>query len=232
MNEEFLARCRKSPRPEFAEELFRRISRPAPKTGLGSTARAALAAFFVCAALGLTLLASPAARAAGLALLRDIGGVAFIQTADYPGGDNPAVVPDEIMSLEQAQAELPFAIHLPAWVPAGYVRDSGVRILRFSADCTPATITWHGVNLNDLLELTIVQSGRGWIAGSDELETVRIHGRDAALVRGMWNADAKEWDAEAPTGLALYWSMGDTTYILCSPTLPRKDLIRIAESIP
>jgi hypothetical protein len=234
MNDDFLTRFTKPPRPEFAAELYRRINPPA--TARPSFAvRAALAASALCAVLALTLLVSPAARAAVLSLIRDIGGVSFQETSDYPGSDDISTVPEEILSLEDAQAKLSFSISLPTWVPEGFTRESDVRITRFSDDYTPVTITWRGKTADDadaFFELMIGQTVGSWAVGPDAIETVQINGQDAAFVSGMWNADKKEWDGTTEnTGLFLYWSRGDTTYSLFSPTLPREDLIRIAESI-
>lgn len=118
MNDDFLTRFTKPPRPEFAAELYRRINPPA--TARPSFAvRAALAASALCAVLAATLLVSPAARAAVLSLIRDIGGVSFQETSDYPGSGDITTVPEEILSLEDAQVKLPYSISLPTWVPEG-----------------------------------------------------------------------------------------------------------------
>lgn len=235
MNEDFLIHLQKSPRPEFAAELYRKINQPAP-AGPSLALRAALAASALCAAVAVTSFISPAARAAVLSLIREIGGVSFFETADYPGIDNPTIVPEKILSLAEAQAELPFSISLPIWVPEGYVRDDNVRITRFSNAYTPVTITWRGKSADGsdtLLELMIGQTIGDWIVGWNSLETVKIKGQDASLIRGMWNSNTKEWDENPETiGLTLIWAKGETTYSLFSPTLSRAELIRIAESIP
>jgi Domain of unknown function (DUF4367) len=233
MNDDFLTRFTKPPRPEFAAELYRRINPPA--TVRPSFAfRAALAASALCAVLAVTLLVSPAARAAVLSFLRDIGGVSFQETTAYPGSEDISTVPEEILSLEDAQAKLPYAVSLPTWVPEGFTRDADVRITHFSEEYTPVTITWRGKTADGgdtLFELMIGQNTGSMIVGPDALETVQINGQDAAVVSGMWSADEKAWATEN-TGLFLIWSRGDTTYSLFSPALPREDLILIAESIP
>ncbi|MBN2086701.1 MAG: DUF4367 domain-containing protein [Anaerolineales bacterium] len=230
MNEDYLIRHQKPPRQEFAAELYRKISRPAPeKTGLAT--RVAPTALAFCVVLAASFLASLAARAAVISLLRDIGGVAFFETTDYPGADRPASVPEEILTLVEAQAQLPFSVGLPLWVPEGMAREESVRITRFSESHTPVTIIWRGIGA--YLELTIGQAAEGHIVGLESLETVKINGQDAALVRGMWNADTKEWDRDEPwIGMTLIWARGEETYSLFSPQLSREELIRIAESIP
>jgi hypothetical protein len=161
-----------------------------------------------------TLFISPAARAAVVSLIQEIGGVSFFETADYPGIDKPNIVPEKNLSLTEAQAELPFSISLPGWVPEGFVREETVRITRFSDAYTPVTITWRGKIANGedaSFELMIGQTIGDWVVGQESVETVEINGHDAALVRGMWNADKKEWDENTQTtGLTLYWAKGET----------------------
>ena len=84
MNDDFLARHRKQPRPEFTEDLFRRISKPAPVLSRFPALRFAGVALSVIVILTLTVLAFPAARTLAEGVLKKIGGYAFIQGVPQP----------------------------------------------------------------------------------------------------------------------------------------------------
>jgi hypothetical protein len=76
MNEDFLSQFREAPRPEFAEAVRLRFSRPSPKTlavGLWFR-RIGLAFAALCALASAVFVASPAARAQVQAFIYDIAG--------------------------------------------------------------------------------------------------------------------------------------------------------------
>lgn len=234
MNDDFLTRFRKPPRPEFAATLYKRISQPMhTQRRLSAWSRVALAVSALCVAFVLTMFVSPAARAAVLSLVQEIGGVSFLETPDYPGGGKITIVPEETLTLAEAQAALPFSFNLPRWTPDGFTRDEMVRIARFSDEFTPVTITWRGKygEFQDAnFELVIGQSTT-WVSGPDSVETVDINGQPAALFHGGWNADTQQWD-ENITVKILMWTRGDVTFSLSSLWLSADELIHIAESVP
>ena len=71
-----------------------------------------------------------------------------------------------------------------------------------------------------------------WLVGLESIEEVLVDGEPAALVRGGWHADTKQW--ENPEILHLYIPHKGQTYIFSSmeKDIPVDELIRMAESLP
>jgi hypothetical protein len=235
MNDDFLTRHRKPPPREFSEALHKRINVPMNTKRTLSIRRLTFAA-----ALGMALIAalafSPTALAAFNGLVVEIGGMTFFEPDEASSQATPlpesqvTLVPEEILSLTEAQARLPFEIHLPTWAPDGFTRGSAVRISYFGARYTPVVITWYGSDPQvGNIDLTIGQPV-DWLVETDDVQEVEVNGQPAAVVGGTWNADTGQWDRN--TNLTLSWMKGDVMYQLMSPGAPVEDLLRMAESIP
>src|SRR5258706_5956713 len=84
MNDDFLNKFRKAPRPEFAASLYQRISKPMQTQTKPRTLRFAALTLSLLAVLTATLFLSPSARAFAQSLLRQIGGYAFNQGVPKP----------------------------------------------------------------------------------------------------------------------------------------------------
>jgi hypothetical protein len=235
MNDDFLTHFRKPPRSEFATDLYRRINQPmVTQPKLFALGRIALAISVLCAAFALTLFVSPTVRAAVLSFAREVGGLSFVETPDYPGDGETSLAPEEILSLSAAQTVLPFSFHLPTWAPEGFMRSEMVKITRFSAQYTPVSITWQEKQTEgqiSRIELLVGQAGMKFAIGPDSIETVYIHEQPAALVRGAWNADTQQWDKDG-SGVTLMWAKNEVTYQLSAHRISTQDLTRMAESIP
>jgi hypothetical protein len=233
MNDEFLTRHRTPPRREFAAALYERINQPMNTRSLFSQRRFTIAAA-LCLALVAAIAVSPGARAAVTNFIREIGGITFIgpddTAAETPVPESEIqIVPDELVTLNVAQAKLPFEISLPTWVPDGFDMGPSVRITYFSDQNTPATLTWFGSDPSNAIIELVVGQRVNWLVDLDHVQEVTVNGLPAALTGGGWDADTGEWNGGDPT---LTWLRGDTMYILRSPGGSPKDLIRMAESIP
>src|SRR5258707_7014320 len=84
MNDDFLTRFRKAPRPEFAASLYQRISKPMQTQTKPGTLRFAALTLSLLAVLTATLLLSPSARAFAQSLLHQIGGYAVSSRIPQP----------------------------------------------------------------------------------------------------------------------------------------------------
>lgn len=230
MNDDFLTRFRKPPRRDFAAALYERINRPMNTHRKFPLRRFTFAAA-ICLALGAALFFSPAARAALEYIVREIGGVTYLEpeVASTPLPESQVtIVPEETLSLDQAREKLPFEISLPAWAPEGYTMGTSVRISYFN-QYTPATITWYGSDpVAGPIVLTVGQPVK-WMVDLDHLQEVLINGQPAGVTGGNWNADTGEWSG---TDVTLMWMHGDVMYRLMSNGASVEDLIRMAESIP
>ncbi len=196
--------------------------------------RIALGLAALCLVVTLTLAISPTARAKLVEVIRSIGGVTFSETEEYPGGGDVQIAPGMTLSLEEAQATLPYPIRLPAWVPEGFTQDDTVTITFFDDQFTPVSIGWSRTTEDrqaSVIGLTIEPLNATNVVGPESIKTVEINGQPAAFVHGGWNADTQTWDTRI--GRVLMWKMGEQTYLLSgSPDVSDEDLLRIAESIP
>src|SRR5260221_4291525 len=84
MNDDFLNKFRKAPRPEFAASLYQRISKPMQTQTKPGTLRFAALTLSLLAVLTATLFLSPSARAFAQSLLHQIGGYAFTSGIPQP----------------------------------------------------------------------------------------------------------------------------------------------------
>lgn len=227
MNDDFLTRFRKAPRREFSAALYERINIPM-NTQRKFTFNHLTFAAAVCLALLAALFASPKARAAFQYLFRNIGGITYEQEV-VPSTPVPesqvTIVPQETVSIEEAQQILPFEIHLPSWVPDGFTRTPSVRISHFGEKFTPVEITWYG----DGSIILMIGQPVNWQIDLDHLKEVRVNGQLAGLTGGGWDADSGQWTGDQ---LTLTWKRGDVMYQLNGNGLTEAQLIRVAESIP
>ena len=236
MNDKFLKDFRIEPRPAFVQDLSLRLQIHEEQTSLVKTHRLrpiAFGAITLLLILAFMFTISPAARAQVQDWFSQVGGVFFTATGDYPGGDEPVtIVPSEEMSLIEARAVLPFTVDLPVWVPEGYVLEETVNILRFGDGVERVFIHWNAPG-KALLELKIEDAvNSNWAVGLGSIEEVLINGKSAALVRGGWNFDKKQWENQGQ--LQLYVPHEAQTYIFSSmeKDISIDELILIAESLP
>jgi len=238
MNDKFLRSYRIAPRLAFAQDMRKRLKIDEEKTLRVRTLLlrpVAIGAITLLLVLTLTLVVSPAARAQVQDWVGQVGGVLFTATGDYPGDNEPVTIaPSEKMSLEDASAILPFTIDLPTWVPEGYVLEETVTFVHFEDGVERIFIQWRAPQ-KALLELEIENlppEESKWLVGQESIEEVLVDGEPAALVRGGWHADTKQW--ENPEILHLYIPHKGQTYIFSSmeKDIPVDELIRMAESLP
>jgi len=236
MNDRFLKDYSITPNPVFAQDLRNRLgilNENSPRVRALQLRPIALGAIALLLALTFTLAVSPAVRAQLQEWTGVIGGVLFTATGDYPGEDGPvSIIPSEEISLEEAQAVLPFTIDLPTWVPEGYLLEDKVSILRFEDGVERVFVHWSAFD-KALLELEIENSTEPkWLVGPESIEELSVNGKPAALVPGGWNADTKQWD-NLDT-LTLYVPHKDQSYIFVvrENDISVDDLIQIAESLP
>jgi hypothetical protein len=234
MNDEFLARFRKRPRPKFAVELYKRISKPVNNAQYNRLAPRRLArrfsVLFIVLTLALTVL--PTARAAILDVIQNLGGLWFDVSDKVEPLDPLQVTVYAVNSaqLDEIRSLVPFRISIPTWVPDGFVFQDGVG---HASDYSWVILSWS--NRDADLSLLIQQSdlyseSRPVPVGS--LEQVKVNHQTAVLIRGSWDLEAGEWNPDA-SQLSLIWRQGDLVYTLFTnnPDMSVEDLRRMAESI-
>jgi hypothetical protein len=243
MSDNFLHKYRKPPRQAFAESLYQTISTKDRSDSMFARSapplkRIALGLTMLVLIFSLTLAVSPAARAKFLDVMRDVGGMDFIETVDYPGGRGAErLFPEQTMSLDEARRVFPTAVELPDFEPQGFRLKSDEVVvmaaegydfsyLRFRLEKGGAWVSvmveyWHDGS-----------SSRGMIVAPGSVEEVIISGEPAALIRGGWDYDRREWGAEH--SLHLRFERKGLIYSLTSveESFGLDDLISLAESIP
>jgi len=238
MNDDFLYQLRRSPRQEFADALYGRISQERPpfpflQTGLSKGRRVALALASSCLVFIAGFGASPTLRAAVGEAIRHLGNIPIWETDQHPflEGEERVIPCPQPVSLAEAQAtgKLPW----PAWVPEGFVLQDKVQLCEGDHGKSIG-LTWEHAASRRSVSLFAEHLNQDFIpaeiVGSGGVEEVTVNGEPAALVRGAWNPKTKLWGK----GLVhLRWSRGQVVYQLITTegTLSTEELVRMAESV-
>lgn len=212
----------------------RRLPMSAPRMsfwkGLAWTVATVLLAF------ALVMLIFPSARAAVLEAILRIGGITFVETERIETGDE-TTWSEQIMSLAEAQATLPFAFKVPTWAPEGYVlNENEVAVARPYAEVTIVRIKWENAGTGSAIYLQVMHAtAEGWevrrLVGNGAVETALVSGQEVALVRGGWDHDTGQYMSEVSQ--ALEWREGGVYYHLAAPAqVAVEDLVHMVESMP
>ncbi len=239
MNDDFLTRLRRPPRPEFAAALYERISTPMntqPKFQTWRTLSLSLGALVALAAL--ILVVTPSARAFAEGVIRQIGGYAFTQdpfdAAKGPSsvgfvrtGDTVSVqiakgVPSA-SSPAEASSLAGFTVLAPSYLPAGYSAMSGW-IVATESNGTVVTIAYKD-GANNFFAINQLKVGAGDPAQTyhrDQIVDVKVRGHD-----GVWLPDPA-----SPNGKnALVWEENGVTYSIIGNSLALGEMLKVAQSL-
>ena len=236
MNDDFLTRFHKEPPREFAATLYQRINTPMNKPSNFAFRRATVA-LALCVALIAVFASSQTVRAALQALMREIGGITYIQpeeSADEPTPppDDGSRVREDTISFSEMHEKVPFEISLPVWVPDSYEMSQTVRLRYFDGKLQLAFISWWDPNpIHGPIEL-LVGPRMNWAIDLSHLQEVQINGQPAGLSNGAWDADTGKWGGSGDGLLTLTWMRADLMYQVRSFDISQEELIRVAESIP
>ncbi|MBN2391835.1 MAG: hypothetical protein JXR84_14000 [Anaerolineae bacterium] len=149
MNDEFLTQRLPDVRPAFAKTLRGKLHRLEQRQRRRTYA---VASALVVGLLFSLLLTLPPVRAQVRWLLREIGGVKFVET-ENPHEDweavrtafytpTPAPGFDGDYHLERIVKAFPYVLDAPVWKPDGYAQDEYVNI-RQKPEGTIVTVSWH-----------------------------------------------------------------------------------------
>ena len=212
MNDEFLNPFYETPRPEFADALYKRISRE-PHPPLARPLATGLT--FRNAAVGFVCLLFVAACVYAVTEKRwdKIGNmwlqVRRTETLDLrlpPDITPPAETSEEVeflappcWSVEEAREMLRFDLQMPGWAPAGFTFDN--QICGIDQVDGYVNLYWAGADKNSGINFTVnhlrgynfatqeYEIGEGIIWNSvapGSYEEIQVHGQPAVLVRGNW----------------------------------------------
>ncbi len=253
MNDDFLNRFQKSPRAEFESALYEKLSNPAIVSNKKTTLRRLeLAIGVLVAILALTVIFVPNARAAVQSVIRKIAGIPFDEVTQSPITCDPMVDCEfqkviGVMSLEEAQAAVPFAVNLPTWVPEGYWQNPKVKLYRLAEGFDSVEIEWlktgftqeNHFDYTQQMTLSIWQDQGDYpaeVVGEGSVSEIKIHGQPAVLIHRGWELFNKNWNGNGMTRIT--WEKNGVRYLLSAvfiepaTVITDEDMLRIAESVP
>jgi hypothetical protein len=258
MNDEFLLRYRRTPRTEFADALYQRISsQPQPRLAIPVLNRLT----FRNVVMGFALMLFVAACVYAVTEKRwnKVGEIWVdvqkspkqslgIQSSLWKGPAGEM----EAANLEEARSVLGFEFGFPSWAPEGFVLEDKMNMSPWSQKTLSAS--WKsqdggepiGIFLNNrwfdvaTFPNPMHESVSTSPVAPGSFDEVKVLGHSAVLVRGDWDWQVRpveeteeielNWDKKK--GLSLYWTDEDVAYLLWTynPAVSPEDLIRMAES--
>jgi hypothetical protein len=232
MNEDFLLRFCKAPRPEFGATLYQKISHPVQTRPLAECKLAWRLALPILIVVVLTVMASPRARAQFLHVLQSMGGLWFELTGRVEPVDltNVTVTPINSGQLDAVRGHAAFQFGVPTWVPEGFVFQDKVG---HASDYSWVMLGWNkGLTSLSLLvqKDELYSQSRPVLVGS--AQQVEVKHQSAVLIRGNMDLGSGRWNPDARE-LNLIWRQDKLVYTLTTnnPQMPIQDLIRMAESV-
>lgn len=242
MNDKKLHNFRRTPDKAYADKLYYRIEQmpmaaaPPPQRQAAPSHKVRLAWAFAILIGGILIMALvPGVRARLEDVVRQIGGLTVLITEDYPGrDDNPRIVPDDTITLEEARERLDFEFNLPAYVPEGLVLQEEISGSNID---TSIRLSWQDEDqpgLGLMLRVGKADPDVQWVVGPNSVTEVMVNDVPATLVHGGWNADTQEWEDNGFRDLR--WQIDGVEYTLSSGNVEwggvsDEELIKIAESI-
>jgi hypothetical protein len=206
MNDEFLTKIHRTPRAEFADALYERISEQ-PQARLAQTMAKRLT--FRNAAIVFMLLLFIAACVYVVSEKRwnKVGGIwvdvqKTIKLDFGPTGETTVVEPSpdyECLTVEEAREILRFDFKVPAWAPGGFAFDN--KICGIDTTSNYAGLYWVGADQDSGIQITLQDlswfniASQKYEVGSPSTmvpvapgsyKEVQVHGQPAVIVRGDW----------------------------------------------
>ncbi len=229
MDDKFLYQLRETPRPHFAEGLYRRLQNGEVRSSRRwKPAWAALLAFVIVAAGMMSV--SPV-RSAVMTYLKQIGGLPFEVTTSLPADDGPVTeLESQRLPLEEALALSPFPIHLPS----GVQWEAQAEVIELDAATLNFVFLLHGYTADgkwiSLSLLTHPNTEHGEYIAPEAAEEVYLDAEHpAALIRGGWDADKKMWTYKYGS-VRLKWHLDGVDYDLGGLNIDPETLLGIARS--
>lgn len=244
MNDEFLKQYRKSPRPEFAEDLYKRISKPMNmQRSILAPRRLALAVTTLMAVFVVILVFSPSAKAFANTIFRKIGAIVLIdQSATNPSGlltsPEPTSPPPTVGPTYYAHSDSEigdfagFQPSTPTYLPKGYLAqgpwsivqlDESVGVYREYRDASGEHfLIFNPVKHN---ESAYFEQGYG---DNEKVTDVTVRGQPGAWITGrLFEVSSGKL---IPTNW-LMWAENDVNYTMYSDGLPLDEMVKVAKSL-
>jgi len=177
------------------------------------------------------ILASPSLRAAIIEFQGTIGGIRLVVTDRSPDSNDATIHEPELMTLQEAQAALPFAFGIPQQVPDGWSMAEQVRVWDFGNGPWVEVSWWNdGRAAITLSARSTTSAGSDWLIGPNSSREIQVAGQTAAVIKGAWDHKTQEW--RWPDVTTLMWAVDGIQYsLMAAGGISDQDLIAIAESV-
>jgi hypothetical protein len=243
MKDKRLHTFRSTPDPEYTDALYQRLTMlpqtdtaPEAQPVNGRSRKIRLSWAIATLLLMFALMAMvPAVRARLEDVVKQIGGLSFLITEDYPlAGQTPRIVPDDIITLEEARTSLDFEFSLPEYLPDGLTLQEDINASNIGRGIR---LTYTDENQNGrilLLSVEPADSDVNLIVGPDSVIEVMVNDHPATIISGGWDVDSQSWEDNGSH--MLRWELDGIEYTLSTGNekwggLSNEELIRVAESI-
>lgn len=243
MNDEFLKGFHKDPRPEFAEALYKTISKPRnEQRTIFHPRRLALALTMSVVVMAVVFAVSPSAQAFANTLIRRIGAIVLIDQSDQravplvspaPTAPSPATGSAQYAQEDAEIGRLAgFQPATPGYLPAGYVAqgpwsivqmDGSMGVYRQYRDPSGD----HFLVFNPVRHAGSARFEQGY-GGNETVTDVSLRGQSGVWIVGRLFADSS--GSLVPTNW-LMWAEDDVNYTLYSDELPLDEMLKVAESL-
>lgn len=260
MNDEFLAEFRKTPRAEFADALYERISQQ-PQPRFPQARMIKLTFRNVLVVLIFVLVVAACVYYAVTDKRWNQVGSIWVEVRRTIKADNPSLSGEPIVveeedffecfSIDDAREFLRFNIKIPAWAPDEFTFSNelcGFEDLHYLS--RSAFLNWEGTDKNTGMQLDLrflyEQEPASLLipVAPGSYEAVQVHGQPAVLIHGDWNWEETPWANgqvssveqyeykwDKERALQLYWVDGKVMYHLYTrANVSPEDLIKMAES--
>ena len=237
MNDDFLTKFRKAPRPEFVASLYQRISKPMNTQTKPQPLRFGALTLSLLAVLAATLLLSPSVRAFAQGFIRQVGGYVFTEEGSI---DQNTKTPKDIQ-IDQTQDSVSirasknipsatdpaeasqlagFTVLAPTYLPDGYTTMSGWLIDSNGYGIVVTNGYNRGNNFFAINQLKYRAGAPEQTYHRDQIVDVTVRGQS-----GVWlpaPADGKK---------ALVWEENGISYSIISNSLSLDEMLKIAASL-
>jgi hypothetical protein len=236
MDEDFLYQLREQPALEFERKLrqdLAKYDRPTPKKpSLVAKKKFILILIGSLALLVISMATISPVKAIVTSLITKIAGLSFITTGEYPGHSaEDMMIEPQIVSLEEAIKIFPYEIHLPSYLPDGYIMDRNVQIYvgtYAGPFANTVHVRWTLGDKGIILKISDQNQGNSEIVAPESVceEIMLESNHKAVLIQGGWYVNTQSWNYDL--GLRLKWLENNLTYDLMGND--REQLIEIASS--
>jgi hypothetical protein len=252
MKDDFLKQFRKPPRPQFAADLYERISKPMEmQPRLFYWRRMALATAIIGLVLALAIFISPPVRALADQILRQIGAFTFVDRSSQVGVAEPAdeppaptaepLAPGQMRAASdaaQASSLAGFTVLAPTYLPSGYSQEGSWSVAPQGNGVI--VVSSYRSQAGHFLLLNQFQYGAGdsyeqSYYANEEVQDVTVRGHAGVWLVGRSMTDP--WSTPQPgqpelvATSWLLWEENGVNYSLFGDALDQDEAQKIAESL-